>query len=470
MPRIPIPALFFALAVSPTGGALAADSSVKPPPPFVSTLPSPADIQRIVDDRVITYHDSIGLIVGVIDPGGRALYVRGPARIGNDDPVAGDTIFEIGSVTKAFTGLLLTDMARRGQLSLDDPVAKRLPAGAAIPQRGPRAMTLLDLATHTSGLPRMPPNVAVSDFNNPNAGLTVDQFLRSVAQYELTRDVGQAYEYSNAGYDLLGLVEENVGGTDYETLLKSRILGPLHMEHTRIGDSLADKGLLATGYDAHLRPVPRASPPTLPGAEGLCSTASDLLNFLAANLGLTSSPLAPAMADMLRTSRPTHYAELKAAIGWHIASLHGVDIVFANGQTDGYRAFIGFSPKTRAGVVVLSNAANTIDDIGVHILDQKTPLRRLHREVAVNNPAEYNNYLGVYRVSDTFSLIVTRDGNRLFIQGMGQPRAELFAEGDGKFFLRVVDGEVIFRTDSAGRASSLELTQDGKTATAQLVQ
>jgi CubicO group peptidase (beta-lactamase class C family) len=474
MPRIPVSLLIIALALSFGGHAIGAPASpaatAKPPPAgFVSALPAPADIQRMLDDRVVTYHDSVGLVVGVIDPGGRAVYARGPARIGNDDSVDGDTIFEVGSVTKMLTGLLLADMARRGQLSLDDPAAKYLPAGAMPPAHGARPISLLDLATHTSGLPRMPPNIAVSDFNNPNAAMSVDQFLRSVGQYELTRDAGQAYEYSNAGYDLLGLVEEKVGGTDYETLLKSRILGPLRMEHTRMGDSLADQDRRAALYDSHLHPVPRSPPGLLPGAEGLSSTANDLLNVLAANLGLPSSPLSPAMADMIRTQRPTRYPQLKAAIGWHVATLHGVDIVFENGQTEGSRAFIGFAPKSRVGVVVLSNAANTIDDIGVHILDPESPLRHLHREVAVN-PAVFDNYLGLYRVGDTFSLIVSRDENRLFVQGFGQPRAELFSEGDGRFFLRVVDGEVVFRTDSSGRASGLELTQDGKTVTAQLVQ
>jgi hypothetical protein len=143
--------------------------------------------------------------------------------------------------------------------------------------------------------------------------------------------------------------------------------------------------------------------------------------------------------------------------------------VWENGQTDGYRAFIGFAPMNRVGVVVLSNAANTIDDIGAHLLDKDTPLRRLHRETPVD-ASVFDHYLGRYQVNETFSLLVTRDENRLFIQGFGQPRAELFSEGDGKFFLRVVDGEVIFETDSTGRAESLRLTQDGKTVTAQLVQ
>ncbi len=215
--------------------------------------------------------------------------------------------------------------------------------------------------------------------------------------------------------------------------------------------------------------MPHERTPTLLGSGGMRSTANDLLDFLAANIGLTASPLAPAMADMLTVKRPTQYLELKAALGWHVATLHGVEMVWENGQTAGYRAFIGYVPKKRIGVVVLSNSANTIDDIGVHILDKDSPLRPLHREAEIK-PAQLDSYIGHYEVNDIFALNVTRDGNKLYVQGTGQPRAELYFAGDDLFFLRVANGTVIFQTDDSGRARSLSLTQDGKTVPAQLVQ
>ena len=380
-----------------------------------------------------------------------------------------DTIFEIGSVSKVFTALALADEAHRGELSLNDPAVKYLPPGTILPQRGPEPITLLDLGTHMSGLPSMPPNVAVTDFNNPNADMTAEQLLKSVAAYELTRDVGSAYEYSDAGYQLLGLIVASAAHTDFETVLKSRIFGPLKMANTRIASSLDEKDRLSAGYDSHLQPVPHERIPTLLGSGGMRSTANDLLDFLAANIGLTPSPLAPAMADMLKVKRPTQYLELKAALGWHVATLHGVEMVWENGRTAGYRAFIGFVPKNRTGVVVLSNASNTIDDIGVHILDSATPLRTLHREAEIK-PSQFDNYVGRYAVNENFALNVTRDGNKLFIQGTGQPRAELYFAGDDLFFLRVVDGTVLFQTDGSGRAHGLSLTQAGKTVPAQLVQ
>lgn len=456
---VPAPAARPRLAPPPQAG-----QPVQP-----SDLPGDIDIQRMVDDRVVTFHDAVGLIVGVIEPAGRRLFVRGPAQVGNDDPVDGDTIFEIGSVSKVFTALALADEAHRGELSLADPAAKYLPAGATMPQYRGKPVTLLDLATHTSGLPNMVPNVAATDLNNPNADMNQDQLLKSVAAYELTRDPGTAYQYSNAGYALLGLAVADVAHADFETVLKSRIFGPLKMTSTHFTPSLEEKDKYSAGYDSHLQPIPHERLPSLPGSGGIRSTANDLLNFLAANIGVTPSPLAPAMADMVKTRRQTQYPELKAAVGWHVATLHNVEMVWENGQTAGYRAFIGFVPKKRVGVVVLSNSANTIDDIGVHILDKDTPLRPLHREVEIK-PAQLDNYLGRYEVNDNFALNITRDGNKLYVQGTGQPRAELFFMGDDQFFLRVVNGTIVFQTDGSGRAHSLSLTQNGKTVPAQLVQ
>ncbi len=433
-----------------------------------SIFPPDSEIQHIVDDRVVTYHDTVGMVIGVVEPQGRRLFVRGPAETGNDDTVTGDTEFEIGSVTKVFTALLLADMAERKELSLSDPVAKYLPPNAKIPERGGHAITLFDLATHTSGLPRIPTNLIVTDWDHPNSDYSAEQLYDFLSHTQLTRDPGAGYEYSDLGYSLLGIALAERGKTDFETLLRSRILDPLHMANTRFAVSLTEKDRVATGYDSHLHPVPRSRLPVLPGSDGMRSTANDLLDFLSANLGITKTPLAPAMSSMIASPRPTLYTELKVAMGWHIATLHGVEMVWTNGQTDGFRSFVGYAPKLQAGVVVLSNSANIIDDIGAHLLDKDSPIRTLRREIPVD-PSVFDSYTGKYQASDTFSVQITRDGNRLFIQPFGQPRGELFAKDKDEFFLRSMDAEVIFQTDGSGRARSVILKQNGKTVAAQLV-
>ena len=169
-------------------------------------LPSDADIRKILAERVDTLagsQDGIGIVVGVIGPQGRKVIPYGHRSQADPRPLNGDTVFEIGSVSKVFTALLLADMVRKGEVALADPVAKYLPAGAKIPERNGRPITLVDLATHTSGLPFMPDELPVfsasAAANNSDAPL-----YRFLARYQLTRDPGTEWDYSNIGYWLLG--------------------------------------------------------------------------------------------------------------------------------------------------------------------------------------------------------------------------------------------------------------------------
>ena len=164
-------------------------------------------------------------MVGVIEPQGRRVVAYGSLNQGDPRPLNGDTIFEIGSVTKVFTSLLLADMVQRGEVALADPVAKYLPADVKVPERGGRVITLVDLSTHTSGLPRMPSNFHPKDPANPYADYTVEQLYQFLSSYQLTRDIGSQFEYSNLGGGLLGQALARRAGMDYEALVRSRIAG-----------------------------------------------------------------------------------------------------------------------------------------------------------------------------------------------------------------------------------------------------
>jgi CubicO group peptidase (beta-lactamase class C family) len=347
--------------------------------PVSSPTPSDSEIRKILADRVDTYRQSVGIVVGVIEPQGRRIIVYGKLDQGDAGPLNGDTVFEIGSITKVFTSLLLSDMVQRGEVALTDPVSKYLPAGVKAPQRNGKQITLLDLATHTSGLPRMPTN-----FNpdKPYADYTVAQLYEFLSSYQLPRDIGAQYEYSNAGVGLLGNVLALRAGMDYDALVRSRIIGPLGMRDTGIALSPELKARLAMGHDDKLKPTPSWNFPTLAGAGAIRSTANDMLAFLAANLGYTQTPLAPAMTAMLAVRRPTDTSGLDVALGWHVftkdtpTALAVDPMVWHNGGTDGYRSFVGFYSKSRIGVVVLSNAQTTagVDDIGKHLLNARAPL------------------------------------------------------------------------------------------------
>lgn len=432
-----------------------------------SPLLSDADIARIITDRIDVQHQGVGIVVGVIDANGRRVIAHGSfGTVAGAAPVAGDTVFEIGSATKVFTSLLLADAVERGEVALTDPASKYLPADVVMPERGGRPITLQDLATHTSGLPPLPANLTPKDPGNPYATYSVPQLYAFLSSYQLPRDAGSKYEYSNLGAGLLGHLLTRRAGVDYETLVRTKITGPLGMTSTVVTLTEPLKGRVAPGHNAQRERVANWDIPTLAGAGALRSTANDLLVFLAANLGYTKSTLSSAMGAMLAVRRPTGAPGLDIGLAWHIlASPGGGEIVWHNGGTGGYRSFIAFDPKQRTGVVVLSNmfTDNGVDDIGRHALDPSFPLNAppVVRTEVVVTPDVLDRYVGQYELTPTFIMTIRREGAHLFLQATGQPTLELFASDQREFFLKAVDAHITFDVGADGRATRLILHQNG---------
>jgi CubicO group peptidase (beta-lactamase class C family) len=430
-------------------------------------LPSDAEIRKILADRVGAENLGIGLVAGVIDANGRRVIAYGSLAKNDTRRLDGSTIFEIGSISKVFTSLLLTDMARHGELSPTDPVAKYLPADVKVPERNGRQITLADLSTQSSGLPRLPANLHPKDLDNPYADYTVHQMYDFLSGYELTRDIGSQYEYSNLGVGLLGHVLSLVAGKDYETLVRTRIADPLGMTSTRVTLTPEMKARYAAGHSATLNPVPSWDIPTLAGAVALRSTANDLLIFLAANLGYTPTPLAQAMADQISIRRPAG-PDMQIAYGWHVQTGDGSSIFWHNGGTGGFRSYIGFDPKVGAGVVVLSNLSDTAgpDDIGRHLLNPKYPLAQVphpveHTEITLD-PKLFDRYVGAYSLGMYALLTVSRDGDRYFAQLAGQPALEIFPESERRFFYKTVDAQLAFDGNAEAATTQVTLHQNGR--------
>ena len=460
-----IPRLFFLMLAAMVFVAGAAGQSVPD-----ASVPSNDEIRHILVERIDDFHQSVGIVVGVIEPSGRRIVSYG--TFGKEDrrPVDGETVYEIGSITKVFTSLLLADMVQRGEVSLKDPVAKYLPPEVKVPEYGGHIIVLEDLSTHTSGLPRMPSNFAPKDPANPYADYTVEQLYEFLSGYTLTRDIGVQFEYSNLGAGLLGHALALRAGTDYETLVRTRILAPLKMSNTGIVFTPEMKARLAQGYNGALEPVKNWDLPTLAGAGALRSNLNDMLNFLAANLGYMESPLAPAMAAMLKVRRPINPAEvgitMENAMAWLVQTRGQVQIAWHNGGTGGYRTFAGYDPKRRVGVVVLSNAgtARGVDDIGLHLLYTTLPLMpppKERKEITVD-PNIFNRYVGRYELTPALIFVVTREGDRLFVRLAEQSKLEAFAESERDFFYKDVDAQVTFEVNGEGRATGLVLHQNGR--------
>jgi len=437
------------------------------------TVLSNDEIREILVKRIDQQKQAVGIVVGVIEPAGRRVVAFGNLATGDSRTLDGDTIFEIGSVTKVFTSLLLADMVNRKEVALDDPAAKYLPENVKMPERSGKSITLHDLSTHTSGLPPLPSNFKPKDLRNPYADYSVDDLYQFLSGYTLPRDPGSEFEYSNLGGGLLGHVLAYRAGTDYESLIGTRITQPLGMPDTGITLSSSMTQRMATGYTGMLAPTANWDLPTLAGAGSLRSSANDMLTLLEAFLGYKQSSLAPAMNVMLEVRRPTGQGGKGAiGLGWIIMAPHDREIAAHDGGTGGFRAWVGYDPKERIGVVVLSNAATKIGgfDIGLHLLDPKWPLADIEppkqrTEIPID-PRLLDNYTGRYQITPELIFEVTREGDRLFGQTLARavagPKFELFAESEKTFFAKVSNNQIAFETGPDGLATSLILRRAGR--------
>jgi CubicO group peptidase (beta-lactamase class C family) len=178
-------------------------------------LPTDATVRELLRDCVEQQHRAPGVVVGLLDEHGSRVVAFGSAGSGSDVRLDGDTLFEIGSATKTFTATILQIMIERGEVKLDDPAQKYLPAKVKLPSRNGKQITLLHLATQASGLPRLPSNLTPKDLTNPYADYTIEQLYDFLSAYSLERDPGEKYEYSNLGMGLLGHILARKSGVDY---------------------------------------------------------------------------------------------------------------------------------------------------------------------------------------------------------------------------------------------------------------
>ena len=416
-------------------------------------------VQQILSNRIDVEKQAVGIVVGLIDASGKQVIGHGSIR-GSEPPQKpdGDTVFEIGSVSKVFTSLLLADMVVKGEVALNDPVSKYLPKTVAMPARGGSEITLLNLSTHTSALPRMPTNLAPTDPENPYADYTAEMMYSFLSEYKLTWDIGTRCEYSNLGAGLLGHVLALRAGTDFDTLVSTRIAKPLGMTSTSIALTKDMQTRLAIGHDVSLTKAKNWDLPTLAGAGAIRSTVTDMLLFVEANMGKKKTSLEAAMTEQQITRNAAGQPNLSMALGWHKLSQFGGDVVWHNGQTGGYHSFVGFDAKRGVGVVVLTNTATDIDDIGLHLLDTRFPLKKPPLRV---DSKILDSYVGNYEIIPAFVISITKQGERMMLQATGQPKIEIFAESDSKFFLEVVDAKISFVKDKAGAITQLILHQNG---------
>jgi serine-type D-Ala-D-Ala carboxypeptidase/endopeptidase len=312
-----------------------------------------------------------GIVVGLIEPdGSRRVLILGEAGEGAR-PLSASSVFETGSLAKTFTGVVLADMVRRGEVKLDDPVAKFLPAAVRVPTRNGRQITLLDLATHTSGLPRYPTGYVSPDPGNPYAHFVDKDLYAFLDGYTLEHDPGERFEYSNVGMGLLGhALAAAAGAQDFQALVAARILQPLGLSMTAYGRTAATASWMTRGHDSRGAVAPYFDVAALAAAGGLNSTVGDLMTYIEANIGEPESSLEQAMRDAHRvyySPRPG----MGIGLGWMTMKRGSINQVGHRGGSAGYSSYVAFDPATSAGVVVLVNTGEFeyADRIGRELLD-----------------------------------------------------------------------------------------------------
>lgn len=411
----------------------------------------------------------VGLAISLVDNNKQDYIFAGVADQNTQQTINQDSLFEIGSITKTFTAILLADMVLRGEVSLDDPAARYLPESVTMPNDSGRVITLKDLATHSSGLPRIPDNLSPADPQNPYADYTPEEMYAFLSSFKLEREIGEEITYSNLGIGLLGHILERRTGLSYEQLVTQRILEPLSMSNTFIAVPEDKKAKFIFGHDAAGKRASYWEIPALAGAGALRSSLQDMTIYLKANMGLIDTPLDEAIAMSHKIQLSLDDEDEFIGLAWFTQKKEAQKITWHNGGTGGFRTFLGFDQKNKRGVIVLANAQGEDSDlIGKAILTMKPELlepKTVNPDVSFTSQ-ELEAFVGEYQLAPNFSIFITHDNSRLFLQATGQGKAEIYAKSRLEFFLKVVDASIIFKENDEGEITSLVLNQGGVMQTA----
>jgi CubicO group peptidase (beta-lactamase class C family) len=410
-----------------------------------------------------------GVTIGVVQHGVRRIFSYGTAQP--------DSVFEIGSITKTFTGLILAQMVQQGKVHLDDPVRVLLPPDTVAKPATSDEITLLDISDQHAALPRMPDNFHPADKSNPYADYDAKALYAFIAKHGVAHPADAPFLYSNLAVGLLGQALANRAGVQYPTLLHDQVIGPLKMTDTAIVLTPAMQSRFIQGYDVNAKPAHAWDLEALAGAGGIRSTAADMLAYLEAQLhpdhlpaGALATPQGKTLAAAIAQS---HLLRAEAGDGMHIAlnwfRIDATGSYWHNGGTGGYSSYALFNPDKDYAIIVLFNTSPGVpfaDTLGAHIEQRLTgkPALKLAREfpkVVDIDPKVLDGYTGQYQLAANFILTVTRDGTHMMTEATGQGKIEIFPESQTKFFTKVMEADITFVTDDQGRATSIILHQNG---------
>src|SRR5262245_44754141 len=312
-----------------------------------------------------------GLVIGAVRNGETAVAGFGKIRDGSDQAPDGKTVVRIGSITKAFTGAVLAGMVADGTVRFTDPLQRRLGWDVKIPQKDGKEIRLIDLATHSSGLPREPER-APSPPDNPFATITKETFIKNLQGDPLLFAPGTGALYSNFAFDLLAQALANAAGKSYDDVLRERVLGPAGLSSTVFNPNAEQKNRLMQGHDFEGKPLPDVpSVPMISGSGGLHSTTDDMLRWLAWHLdrfATTDSAMRfldhaaylqrDGLNPVFGLDESGHMDAM--GLGWVVMMPRGSRplILQKAGGLQGTFSYTAFAPTRGVGVFVAINAFN----------------------------------------------------------------------------------------------------------------
>lgn len=452
---------------------------------IASALPTEARIKEILTQRIETDKQAVGLAAVLVEGDQVRIVTHGAMGLEKSEPITPDTLFEIGSITKTFTALLLADMVVKGEVKLDDPVEKWLPQGLGI--RGGLKLRdhtgapirLVDLATHRSGLARMPDNMPNGTRADPYVDYREQHLLVYLKDREAlaetdggktTKKRDEAYAYSNLGYGLLGYALGRAANTSYAELLQKRILTPLALNATYLDIPRGALAIYSNGHyldrDATLKQHKHWRFDVLAPCGALIMSARDMGRYAQAASGTIDSPLKAAFALAQQKYGDGMSAMNPQGLAWILAPLNGRTAFSHDGMTGGFSSSLWVDPDRKSAVAVLSNASNPVTDIALHLLEPAIPLKNLAAMRAVAVPVDAKTmaqYVGTYRLAPQFDITIRLRDGKLYAQATGQGEFELFGKSDSVFFARITPLEIAFEELKDGKAMRFQITQRGST-------
>jgi serine-type D-Ala-D-Ala carboxypeptidase/endopeptidase len=393
-----------------------------------------AHVQPLIDAELVS-----GVVVGIVDGGKREIYGFGKGPDGK--PPTGSTLFELGAVTKVYTGLLLADSVQRREVTLDTPIAELLPTGVTAPTYEKRVITLRHLSLHSSGLPPYPPSLR-AEADNPFAHYPEDQLYQDLVRTQLIAPPGARILYSDYG---VGLLAHELGrkiGGGYVGALTARVLTPLKLTDTFFAVTKSEQHRLAIGTNEDLAPAKAWSYDSLTGTGGLFSSVRDQLTLIEAELDAdagSKTALRPAM-------RLTQEAQLERGgdnegLGWMVDS---AGRYWHSGHTGGYHSFVGFDPKTRRGIVVLASTRSSLID-SLPIAFYRLLANEEVKPPVFPDVAALTAFTGTYDFPGT-KLTISVSGKRLYLVGPGE-KYRIVPISEREFWIEGLKSVVVFEKE-----------------------